>query len=55
MISKFTLNYSLILKLYLQNKQDDLESFVDKSLFQIQLNVLEIDLKIIKIDWNSAW
>lgn len=38
MISKFSLNYQLILRLYLQNKQDHILDFVDKSLYQVQLN-----------------
>ena len=37
MISKFSLNYQLILRLYLQNKQNHILQYVEQSLYKTQL------------------
>lgn len=65
MISKFSLNYLLIMKLYLQNKQDHILDYVNQSLYKIQLgddlikiknelNELLVYIKEYKKDWEPC-
>ena len=65
MISKFSLNYQLILRLYLQNKQNNILQYVEQSLYKTQLlddvSKMENDLisrekEIIDFpkDWNPV-